>query len=56
MESCSKKQGIICPKAVPQHVSTLRGAACFLWMTQGAGCEGSALPGSGSPGAAEWDT
>ena len=30
------EKGVVQPKAIPQHVSTLRGAAGYLWMTQGA--------------------
>ena len=29
------EQGVVQPKAIPQHLGTLRGAACYLWMTQG---------------------
>ena len=30
------EQGVMQPEAIPQHVGTLRGAAYYLWMTQGA--------------------
>ena len=30
------EQGVVQPKVIPQHVGTLRGAAGYLWMTQGA--------------------
>ena len=30
------EKGVVQPKVIPQHVSTLRGAAGYLWMTQGA--------------------
>ena len=30
------EKGVVQPKAIPQHAGTLRGAAGYLWMTQGA--------------------
>ena len=30
------EQGVVQPEVIPQHVGTLRGAAGYLWMTQGA--------------------
>ena len=30
------EKGVVQPKVIPQHIGTLRGAAGYLWMTQGA--------------------
>ena len=30
------EKGVVQPKVIPQHIGTLRGAASYLWMTQGA--------------------
>ena len=46
------EKGVMYLEAIPQHVGTLRGAADYLWMTQGA----QAVKGQQDQAAAEWDT